>query len=132
MITKAIMKIFQKKSNEPTIKVLSLRTLALETVKTINNINPYFMKYVFTSQIDARVKPNVILVKSDKTANYNDKSWTVLGPKIWNQLPQNIKSELCFSWWNEMTLYKDDFLGGCFASFATKAWTSFYFVFNNF
>ena len=48
------------------------------------------MKYVFTSQIDARVKPNVILVKSDKTANYNDKSWTVLGPKIWNQLPQNI------------------------------------------
>ena len=32
------------------------------------------MKYVFTSQIDARVKPNVILVKSDKTANYNDKS----------------------------------------------------------
>ena len=97
MITKAIMKIFQKKSNEPTIKVLSLRTLALETVKTINNINPYFMKYVFTSQIDARVKLNVILVKSDKTANYNDKSWTVLGPKIWNQLPQNIKSELCFS-----------------------------------
>ena len=62
------------------------------------------MKYVFTFKIDARVKPYVISVKPHKTTNYSDKSWIVLGPKVWNQLLQNIKSEPCFSESKETTI----------------------------
>ena len=40
------------------------------------------MKYDFTPKTDARVRPNDILVKSHKTANYGVKSLTALGPKI--------------------------------------------------
>ena len=71
-------------------------TLKLEIFKTINNINPNYVKYVFNPTNEARVRLNDILVKSRKIINYDDKSLTVLGPKKWNQLPQNIKSENCF------------------------------------
>lgn len=47
-------------------------------------------------------------MKSHKTANYGDKSLTMLGPKVWNQLPKNIKSESCFSIFKE---YIDTWIG---------------------
>ena len=74
------------------MKVKRLRKVALKISKTIKNIKPNYMKYVFTPKTDASVRPNDILVKSHKTANYGDKSLTVLGPKIWNQFSKFIKS----------------------------------------
>ena len=83
------------------MKVKRLRKVALEISKTIKNIKPNYMKYVFTPKTDASVRPNDILVKSHKTANYGDTSLTVLGPKIWNQFPKFIKLQTCFSEFKE-------------------------------
>ena len=52
-----------KKSNNSTMEVKRLRILAHEIFKAINNINPHYMRYLFTTK-NARVRPNDILVKS--------------------------------------------------------------------
>ena len=51
------------------------------------------MKSIFSAKLNARVRPNDILVKAHKSATFRDKSLATLGPKIWNALPQNIKAE---------------------------------------
>ena len=52
------------------------------------------MKSIFSAKLDARVRPNDILVtKTRKSATFGDKSLARNGPKIWNALPQNIKAE---------------------------------------
>ena len=51
------------------------------------------MKSIFSATLNARVRPNDILVKTRKSATFGDKSFATLGPKIWNDLPQNIKAE---------------------------------------
>ena len=48
---------------------------------------------MFTSKVNAKTRPNDLIVKSRNTATYGDKSLTALGPKIWNNLPENIKAE---------------------------------------
>ena len=43
--------------------------------------------------LNARVRPNDILVKTRKSATFGDKSLATLGPKNWNVLPQNLKAK---------------------------------------
>ena len=81
-----------KKNGTPTMEIKSLRTLANEIFKTINNINPSYMKNIFTSKRKAKIRPHDIIVRHHNTATYGDKSLTALGPKICNNLPTNIKS----------------------------------------
>ena len=82
------------KSGKPSMEIKRLRILATEVFKTINNLNPVFMKNIFTSKVNAKTRPNDIIVKSRNTATYGDKSLTALGPKTWNNLPpENIKAE---------------------------------------
>ena len=57
-----------------------LRVLANEILKTINNINPSYMKNKFTSNTNAKVHPNDIVVWYHKSTSYDDKSLKVLGP----------------------------------------------------
>ena len=75
------------------MEIKRLRNLALQIFKTINDLNPSFMKSIFSAKLNARVRPNDILVKTRKSATFGDKSLARLGPKIWNALPQNIKAE---------------------------------------
>ena len=75
------------------MEIKRLRNLALEIFKTINDLNPSFMKSIFSAKLNARVRPNDILVKTRKSAAFGDKSLASLRPKIWNALPQNIKAE---------------------------------------
>ena len=75
------------------MEIKRLRNLALEIFKTINDLNPSFIKSIFSAKLNARVRPNDILVKAPKPATFGDKSLPRLGPKIWNTLPQNIKAE---------------------------------------
>ena len=51
------------------------------------------MKDIFTPKLPSRVRPNGILVKHHNTITYGTKALKTLGPKIWNQLPEGIKSE---------------------------------------
>ena len=70
-----------------------LRNLATEIFKTVNSLNPSFMKNIFTSKENARVCPKNIVVKSHNSATYGDTNLMKLGPKIWNALPEKINSE---------------------------------------
>ena len=85
-----------EKSKKPSMEIKRLRNLATEIFKTVNNLNPSFMKNISTSKEKARVCPNNIVVKSHNSATYGDKSLVTLRPKIWNALPEKIKSETSY------------------------------------
>ena len=80
------------------MKAKRLRNLATDIFKTVNNLNPSFMKNIFASKENARVRPNNIVVKSHNSATYGDKSLMTLGTKIWlafqrkSNLTHHIKS----------------------------------------
>ena len=78
-------------SNKPSIEIKKLRILATEVFKTLNDLNPSFMKEVFTQNSirdDTRLK---LLVKTQRTKRYGTDSLRSLGPKIWNNLPTEIR-----------------------------------------
>ena len=50
--------------------------------KTVNNLNPDFMKNIFTKKQNAGVRPHDLLVTSHKTVTYGNKRLKILGPKI--------------------------------------------------
>ena len=43
------------KGGKPSMEIKRLRILATEIFKTINNLNPVFMKNIFTSKVNAKV-----------------------------------------------------------------------------
>ena len=90
-----------KKSKKTSMEIKRLRNLATEIFKTVNNLNPSFMKNIFTSKENAKVRPNNIVVKSHNSATYGDKSLMTLGPKIWNALPEKFKSETSYKKFKE-------------------------------
>ena len=86
-----------KISGTPTMQIKRIKQLAIKIFKTVNNLNPDFMKNIFTRKQNARVRPHDLLVRSHKTVTYGDKSLKILGPKIWNALPTEIKRETSLS-----------------------------------
>ena len=90
-----------EKSKKPSMEIKRIRNLATEIFKTVNNLNSSFMKNIFTSKENEKVRPNSIVVKSHNSATYGDKSLMTLGPKIWNALPENIKSETSYKKFKE-------------------------------
>ena len=54
------------------------------------------MKNIFTSKENVEVRQNDIIVKRINTSRFGTQSLKSLGPKIWNNLPPNIKSETSF------------------------------------
>ena len=80
-------------SNNPTMELNRLRTLVVEIFKTLNEINPPYMKDIFTFKENAKVRQNDNIVKRLTTSRFGTQSLRSLGPKIWNNLPSNIKSE---------------------------------------
>ena len=90
-----------KISGTSTMQIKRIKQLAIEIFKTVNNLNPDFMKNIFTSKQNARVRPHDLLVRSHNTATYGDKSLKIVGPKIWNALPTEIKRETSLSKFKE-------------------------------
>ena len=95
-------------SKKTSMEIKRLRNVATEIFKTVNKLNPSFMKNIFTWKENARVRPNNIVVKSHNSATYGDKSLMTLRPKIWNALPQKIKSE---TWYKKFKKYIDLWFG---------------------
>ena len=81
-----------KKNGNTTMEIKRLRTLATEIFKTINNINPSYMKNIFTPKTNTKIRPNDIIVRIHSTATYGNKILTALRPKVWNKVCTNIKS----------------------------------------
>ena len=78
-------------SGKKSMKIRRIKTLAIEIFKTVYEPIPNFMKTIFTSKTNARVRPFDLLFKSRNTEKYGSKSLMALGPKIWNRLPEKIK-----------------------------------------
>ena len=72
------------------MEIKRLRNLATEIFKTMNNINPSYMKNISTPKTNAKMRPHDIIVRHHNTATYGDKHLTALGPKIWNKFPTDI------------------------------------------
>ena len=94
-------KTFLYKSGKESIKIRRIKTLAIEIFITANELNPNFMKNIFTSKTNYRVRPFDLLVKNRNTEKYGSKSLMAQGPKIWNDLPENIKKETSLSKFKE-------------------------------
>ena len=77
-----------------TMKTKRMRALATEIFKTLNNINPLYMKHIFyqsTLRRSERLKYNLEVPKLN-LIKYGRKSLRVLGPSLWNSLPNDVKS----------------------------------------
>ena len=70
--------------------------LCTEIYKTLNNLNPNFMKEIFEQRLSSRpvgeqYKLNLNILKK-RQVTFGTKSLKRLGPKMWNNLPYHIKS----------------------------------------
>ena len=74
------------------MEIKRLRTLELEILKTLNNLNPNFMKGIFKFSPYRTHKKHDTFAHSRNASNYGDRNLRTLGPHTWNPLPQNIKS----------------------------------------
>lgn len=85
-----------KKSFKSTMTVQRFRILCIEIYKTINSLNPEYMKDIFIRQTNTRVRrkqnENNLIVPRKNTVKFGTNSLSSLGPKIWNSLPSHIKS----------------------------------------
>ena len=71
-------------------------TLALETFKTLNDLNPAFMKNLFAKREVSKRRKNNLKIPNRNTVKYLDKSIRSLGPHIWNGLPEKFKNETSY------------------------------------
>ena len=90
--------LLMKKTTISTMEVNRMRYLglAIEIYKTINNLNPSFMKNIFKIReinrpIRKQYKLN-LLIQNHNQVSFGEKSLRILGPRIWNSLPFHIKS----------------------------------------
>ena len=76
------------------MEVRRLRTLALETIKTLNDLNRAFMKNLFEKREVSKRSKNNLEIPNQNTVTYGYKSIRSLGPHIWNGLPEEIKMKI--------------------------------------
>ena len=80
-----------RKTAQPTMEVKRLRTLIIEIFKTLNDMNPCFMKEIFYLSPHSTHKKHNLFVESRKTTKYGTHSLKAFGAHIWNNLPEKIK-----------------------------------------
>ena len=84
------------KSNFSSKDVKRLRTLSVEILKTLNNLNPSFMNEIFSlKQKDRPVRQKYELnldIPSYNQVTFGRKALTFFGPRTWNSLLYHIKS----------------------------------------
>ena len=84
------------KLNRATMNVNRLRILFTEIYKTINSLNPEFMRELFSLRETSRlVREKYMLnlnIPVHNQVTFGSKSLRVFKPKVWNNLPYHIKS----------------------------------------
>ena len=87
------------------MEIKRMRNLALEVFKTLNNMNPEYMKEVFHKTAFFIHRLLNLEVNENHKTKYGNKSLRCLGPHIWNPLPnQVIKVSDCTSSRNLLTI----------------------------
>ena len=81
---------------KPNMSTQRLRVLCIEIYKTLNDLNPSFMKDIFIQNNDCRHRRenqvNNIAHNRPNQVKFGERSLKTLGPKIWNCLPSNLKN----------------------------------------
>ena len=73
------------------MKIKCLRTLATEIFEILNDINPNYMKEIFYLSPHETHKKYDLFVHCHNTTKYGNDSLRVLGPHMWNSLPEETK-----------------------------------------
>ena len=115
----SIRKILKRLKNAG-LEIQRLRTLAVEIFKILNEINPRYMKNIVTPNEISKVWNN-IMVNRINTRRFGNQSLRSLGPKIWHNLPSNIKSETSFPKFKEYI--KTSLVPGCRCKVCINIWT---------
>ena len=75
-----------------TVHQRNIQTLAIEVFKVVNNISPLIMKSVFPLKDTlAHCSKQIFETRNIRTVHYGLETISVLGPKIWSILPNDIK-----------------------------------------
>ena len=82
-----------EKDRSVTIDERNLQLLMTEMFKTINNLNPIFMKEIFRQRSAAYNlrNANTFTVPIIHTAKYGTETVRCRGQRIWHSLPQEVK-----------------------------------------
>ena len=75
------------------MEIKHLPCLAIEIFKTVNNLNPYYMKEIFYKTTNLTHSPQDINFNQNNTTKYRNNGLRNLEPHIWNSLPIEIKKE---------------------------------------
>ena len=78
------------------MEVSRLRRLAIEAFKTLKSLKPDFMHAYFKKVSHSGRRKNHLVVNRPKTTAFGKKSIRILGRKIWNSLPEDVKDFLSF------------------------------------
>ena len=90
-----------KKSNKCSMEVRRLRNMALEIYKSLNNLNPSFMKDLFIKRNNVNRRKNDLFIPIRNSVTFGNNSLRCLGPHIWNSLPANVKQASTFEKFKE-------------------------------
>ena len=74
------------------MEIKRLRTLVIEAFKTLNDLNPTYMKEIFVKNNQYSNYSNNINTHIHSGVTYGEKSLSYLAPKIWNSLPEYYKA----------------------------------------
>ena len=74
------------KSSKASMEVKRLGNLALEIFKTLNQLNPEYLKEIFHKTTNLTHRPFNIKVTQNNTNKYGNKSLRSFGTHIWNSL----------------------------------------------
>lgn len=91
------------RSNRPTMEIRRLRVLAMEIFKILNNLNSADTRDIFVLRSNSYQRKRNIEIPRVKGSTYWEKSLRILSPRVWNTLPEHIKSVTTLSQFQEST-----------------------------
>ena len=82
-----------KKADREVLHLKRIKTVACEVFKSLQDLNPVFMKEMFSEKVDVYdMRDNYKLqMKRFKKMRYGKGSFSYYGAHIWNMLPANFK-----------------------------------------
>ena len=89
------------KSNKSTLQIRRIKLLAIEILKTINDLNPPYMKEIFELNTRRDTGSKRLVVQSQNSMKYGSYTIRSLGPRIWNKL--NFETRDC----NTLSTFKE-------------------------
>ena len=87
-----------QKPTSVSVETKRLRTMVYEIFKTLNNLNPVFMKDVFHNSPNVTHKKHDLYIHTQNTTKFGNKSLRDFGAKKYGAYYQNILNRLLHFW----------------------------------